>query len=71
MAYWFNIDTRQVETDETRSPSANTLGPYDSYADASQALEHARENNERWDAEDKAWNERAATQGRDDEDLED
>ncbi len=71
MAYWFNIDTKQVETDETRSPSANTMGPYDSYADASRALEHARENTERWDDEDKAWNDRGAAPGWDDSDLED
>ncbi len=73
MAYWFNVDTRQVETDDTRSPGANTMGPYDSFEDASAALQHAKENTERWDAEDKAWNERGASSpgSWDDEDLED
>ena len=73
MPYWYNVDTRAVETDETRSQNANVLGPYDTEEAAANALQHARENTERWDEEDREWNERGAAPGstRDDDDLED
>jgi hypothetical protein len=57
MPWWFNVDSGQVETDETRSRDANVMGPYDSEAAAAQALETARANTERWDDEDRAWDE--------------
>lgn len=57
MPYWFNVDSGQVETDDDRSQDANVLGPYDSHEAASNALQHARENTEQWDREDKEWNE--------------
>lgn len=53
MAYWFNIETRQVETDETRSQNADVMGPYDTEAEAAAALQTARENTERWDEEER------------------
>lgn len=56
MPYWFNVDTGQVETDDNRSQDANVLGPYDSQEAAANALQHARENTERWDREDREWN---------------
>lgn len=59
MSYWFNVDTHAVETDETRSPDPHVLGPYETYEDAAHALEKARENTERWDEEDKEWDDRA------------
>ncbi len=62
MQYWFNVDSKQVETDETRSQDANVLGPYTSEADAANALQRVAENNEEWDEEDRRW---------DDADLED
>jgi hypothetical protein len=55
MQYWFNVDTKQVETDETRSQDANVLGPYDSEQDASNALQRVAHNNEEWDEEDRRW----------------
>lgn len=55
MPWWFNVDTGQVESEATRSRDANVLGPYDSEEAASRALETARANTERWDAEDRAW----------------
>lgn len=61
MSYWYNVDTGQVETDADRSQDANVLGPYDSREAAEGALEKARENSERWDAEDKEWDERGRT----------
>ena len=58
MAYWFNVNTGAVEDDANKSPVDRLMGPFDTYAAAVQALAHARENTERWDAEDKAWDER-------------
>ncbi|GAB3080197.1 MULTISPECIES: hypothetical protein [unclassified Phycicoccus] len=57
MAYWFNVDTHQVESDDDKSQGAQLMGPYDSQEAAASALESARKNTEDWDAEDKAWNE--------------
>lgn len=57
MAYWFNVDTRQVETDDNKSQGDHVMGPYDSQEAASSALESAKSRTEQWDAEDKAWNE--------------
>ena len=55
MAFWFNVSTGQVEDDTNKSPQDRLMGPYDSYAKAEQALSHAKENTDRWDADDKAW----------------
>jgi hypothetical protein len=55
MAYWFNVNTGEVETDGTRSRDATVLGPYDTEEAASRALDTARANTERWDDEDRAW----------------
>ncbi|MBM6399348.1 methionine aminopeptidase [Phycicoccus sonneratiae] len=61
MPYWYNVDTGQVETDDTRSQDANVLGPYDSQEAAGRALETAREKTEQWDAEDREWDEKGST----------
>ena len=47
------------------------MGPYATEAEARQAIEHARENTERWDDEDREWDAKGATPGWDDEDQED
>jgi phenylalanine-4-hydroxylase len=57
MAYWFNVDTGTVETEETRSQGAFVMGPYDSADEAAHALELAHEKSEKWDEEDRRWNE--------------
>ena len=57
MAYWYNVDTGQVETDEDKSQGADLMGPYDSQDAASRALATAREKTEAWDAADKEWEE--------------
>lgn len=57
MPYWFNVDSGQVESDDNRSQDANVLGPYATEQEAENALQHARENTEKWDAEDRAWDE--------------
>lgn len=57
MAFWFNVGTGQVETDDTRSKGDDVMGPYDTEAEASGALESARKRTEKWDDEDRAWSE--------------
>ena len=58
MAYWYNVNTAAVEDDANKSPVDRLMGPFDTHAAAEQALSHARDNTARWDAEDKAWNEK-------------
>jgi hypothetical protein len=55
MAYWFNVTTGAVEDDVSKSPGDRLMGPYQTHAEAEQALAHAKENTERWDAADKEW----------------
>ncbi|KGN35524.1 methionine aminopeptidase [Knoellia flava TL1] len=55
MAYWYNIQTKQVETDENRSRNDDVMGPYETEAEASNAIASAQQNTEKWDAEDRAW----------------
>jgi hypothetical protein len=55
MAYWFNVKTGAVEDDVNKSPNDHLMGPYETYAAAEQALAHARENTEKWDAQDREW----------------
>ena len=69
MPYWYNIATKQVETDENRSSSDDVMGPYETEDEARNALASARENTEQWDAEDRAWDGKGAAW--DDEQLED
>ena len=57
MAFWYNLSTGRVETDENKSQSDDLMGPYDSEADAANALELARRRTERWDEEDREWEE--------------
>ncbi|MGE9807151.1 MULTISPECIES: methionine aminopeptidase [unclassified Janibacter] len=55
MGFWFNINTGQVETDDNKGPSENLMGPYESEADARNAIATAAEKTEQWDDEDRAW----------------
>ena len=55
MAYWFNVSTGQVEDDANKSPQDRLMGPYNTHGEAEQALSHAKENTDRVDADDKAW----------------
>jgi hypothetical protein len=55
VAYWYNIATKQVETDENRSRNDDVMGPYDTEAEASNAIATAHEKTEQWDAADRAW----------------
>ena len=58
MPYWYNVDTKSVETDENRSQNANVMGPYDTHEEAAAALETAARRTAEWDEEDRAWEER-------------
>ncbi|GAA2163731.1 methionine aminopeptidase [Pedococcus bigeumensis] len=57
MAYWYNVSSGQVESDDNKSQGDDLMGPYDSQEEAANALQTARERTEKWDAEDKAWEE--------------
>ena len=58
MAYWYNIASGQVETDSNKSQSDDLMGPYDSQAEAANALETARKRTDTWDQQDREWDER-------------
>ena len=51
MAFWYNVKTKQVETEENRSPASEILGPYSSYEAAAAALATAAEHRREQDAE--------------------
>ncbi len=57
MAYWYNVSSGQVESDDNKSQSDDLMGPYPSEAEAANALQTARERTEKWDAADKEWDE--------------
>lgn len=73
MQYWYNVDSGQVESDDSKSQGAHLLGPYASQDEAVHALQSARERTEAWDAQDRDWDARGAAGagGGRDEDLED
>ncbi|HEV7196718.1 MAG TPA: methionine aminopeptidase [Pedococcus sp.] len=60
MAYWYNLTTGQVESDSNKSQSDDLMGPYDSQAEAANALETARKRTEAWDEKDRKWDEGGA-----------
>lgn len=55
MQYWFNVDSREVEAhdDPDRARSAKLIGPYDTQAEAEQALAKAAERTAEWDEQDR------------------
>jgi hypothetical protein len=55
--YYFNTRTGLVEDLEGKSPSRDLLGPYTTREEAERALTTAHERTEKWDEEDRAWNE--------------
>ena len=58
MSYYFCLNHHTVEG-EDGCKSADRLGPYDSEAEASRALEKVQERNEAWDNDPK-WNDEQA-----------
>ncbi len=55
--YWYNTATGQVETEANRSRGEVLMGPYPTFDEAARALQTARERTEKWDDEDRRWNE--------------
>ena len=53
MKYWYNIGTGQEEEDSETARKDDLLSPYATREEAQNALQHARENTERWDEEDR------------------
>ncbi|WP_256842536.1 methionine aminopeptidase [Ornithinimicrobium cryptoxanthini] len=51
MSYWFNVKTGKVEAHEDpgRAQGGDLMGPYETEAEATQALETARKRTEAWD----------------------
>jgi hypothetical protein len=52
--YYFNTQTRMVEKGRL-SPWEHLLGPYDTFEEASKALETAERRSDAWDEEDADW----------------
>lgn len=52
--YFYNTRTQMVERGR-QSPWEHLMGPYDSFADATLALETAKKRNKEWRDDDKAW----------------
>lgn len=55
MAYWYNVVTGTVETDESKSPGDDVMGPYATADEAARALATAAEKTKAWDDEDAEW----------------
>ncbi|UOE21811.1 hypothetical protein NI17_002275 [Thermobifida halotolerans] len=53
--WWYSLKTKQVEYGPG-SPGKDRMGPYPDRASAEAAMERARERTERWDEEDREWN---------------
>jgi hypothetical protein len=58
VSYWFNTSTGQVETDDTRGQAQDVMGPYETEDEARNALKSAHERTEKWDADDRDWDQR-------------
>lgn len=63
MQWWYDVATGQVHNDEERGPGEDQLGPYATREEAARALQTAREKTEKWDAEDREWENRGASPG--------
>lgn len=55
MSYWFNVKSGKVEAHEDpgRAQGGDLMGPYETEAEATQALETARKRTEAWDEADR------------------
>jgi hypothetical protein len=56
-AYWFNVRTRQVQTNWDKGQSRELMGPYPTAEEAERALESAARRTEDWDEDDRRWRE--------------
>ena len=48
--YWYNVRTGEVEQG-SQSSWSTLLGPYSTYAEAAQAMDRVKANNDRWEDE--------------------
>jgi hypothetical protein len=55
--YWYNLRTGTVQTDEDKGQGKHLMGPYPTAEEAARALRAASERTERWDEEDRRWDE--------------
>ena len=53
--YYFNMETNSVERGMV-SDANHRMGPYDTEAEAQEALARAKARNEEWEEDDKKWN---------------
>lgn len=60
MQYWYNIRTKQVESDNTTSRKEDLLGPYAGEEEARQALHSTAARTEAWDEENRSRKEEEA-----------
>lgn len=56
MAYWYNVDTGAVEQGDQSDSKSYMLGPYETEAEARNAIDTAHAKSEKWDAEDREFN---------------
>lgn len=56
MAYWYNVTTHSVETDENRSRAIDLLGPFATKHEAESALATSEAHGREADASDATWN---------------
>lgn len=54
--FYYNLESGQVEEGKS-SDVFERMGPYATREEAANALKSAEARNDRWDEEDKAWNE--------------
>ncbi|GAA1779201.1 methionine aminopeptidase [Nostocoides veronense] len=60
MAFWYNVVSGTVESDDTKGPGDDLMGPYESQEEAAKALEIAAAKTKEWDKEDAEWEERGS-----------
>jgi len=53
--YYWCLSHQRVESEADMCAGRDRLGPYDSAAEAEQALAKVQQRNEAWDAEDERW----------------
>jgi hypothetical protein len=53
--FWFNLRTREVQTDDDKGQARDLLGPYPTAEAARNALAGAAERTEAWDEADRRW----------------
>lgn len=61
--WWYSLKHMRVEHG-AGDPNSERLGPYDTEAEASRALETARKRNEQWDNDEDEWDGGTSAQNR-------